>query len=179
MNLTQIPAGATVCPGWPKLPQLGLWETHTPCPSPTSMRACHSRLPFPILLAANVSVFVWIRNAKLEERSAVGVNHLTAESDSRWRHWRNWVSQYLKLFCLSRPHHAAKECNPGGSAAVMKFCVWSNDTATLNRARWYWLRLVREKKKKKALLRHNYISCSWHWETAQAFTWFNMEDMFS
>lgn len=57
------------------------------------------------------------------------------------RCWRNWVSQYLKLFCLSSPHHAAKECNPGSSAAVIKFCVWSNDTVTLNRARCYWLRL--------------------------------------
>lgn len=124
------------------------WETHTPCPppsSPTSTLARHSRLPFTILLTADASAFVWIRNAVFEERSVVGVNHLTAESDSRWRHWRNWVSQYLKLFCLSRPHHAAKECNPGGSAAVMKFCVWSNDTATLNRAWWDWLRLGSQK----------------------------------
>lgn len=146
-----------------------------PPSSPTSPLACHSRLPFTILLTAEASAFVWIRNAMFEERSVVGVNHLTAESDSRWRHWRNWVSQYLKLFCLSRPHHAAKECNPGGSAAVMKFCVWSNDTATLNRAWWYWLRLGSQKN--KASFRHNYISCSWHSEPAEAFTWFKMEDM--
>lgn len=152
MNLIQIPAGATVRPGQSELPQLRLQETHTACPppsSPTSMRSpmlsCHSRLPVTIVLTADVSVFVCIRNGMFEERSVVGVNHLLAKSDSRWRHWRNWVSQYLKLFCLSRPHHAAKECNPGGSAAVIKFCVWSNDTVTLNRARWYWLRLGSEK----------------------------------
>lgn len=121
-------------------------------------------------------LFVAIRNAMLQERSAVGVNRPLAESDSRWRHWRNWVSQYLKLFCLSRPYHAAKECNPGGSAAaVIKFCVWSNDTATLNRARWYWLRLGNEKT--TAWLRDNYRSCSWRSEIAHAFPWFEMEDM--
>lgn len=115
-------------------------------PHPPPMLSCHSRLPVRIVLTADASAFVCFRNAMFEERSVVGVNHLLAQSDSRWRHWRNWVSQYLKLFCLSRPHHAAKECNPGGSAAVIKFCVWSNDTVTLNRARWYWLRLGSEKK---------------------------------
>lgn len=76
MNLIQIPASATVRPGRRELPQLRLRETHTLCPPPSSststlapMLSCHSRLPVMIVLTADVSVFVCIRNAMLEELS--------------------------------------------------------------------------------------------------------------
>lgn len=50
------------------------------------------------------SVFVCIGNVMFEEQSIRGVNHLAPKSDSRWPRGRSLVSQYLKVFCLSRPH---------------------------------------------------------------------------